>query len=239
MAAGLPCLVSDWDGYRDTVVDGETGIRIPTWMPAPGMGAAIADAYSADNLTYDLYVGYASQMTAVEVPAFADALVAMARDPGLRRRLGEAGRRRARALYDWRVVVPAYQDLWSELAARRQADVELAPPRWQVRNPRLSDPFDVFAGHGRALKDDMRVRLDPDGPDVDTVAADPGNTFAANGLLARDETDIILRLLQGGERSIAECLQALPLARRVRGIRSLGWLIKYGVLSLTDNEGAV
>ena len=25
MAAGLPCVVSDWDGYRDTVVDGETG----------------------------------------------------------------------------------------------------------------------------------------------------------------------------------------------------------------------
>ncbi len=49
MAAGLPCLVSDWDGYRDTVVDGETGIRVPTWLPVPGCGAALADAYAADK----------------------------------------------------------------------------------------------------------------------------------------------------------------------------------------------
>ena len=46
MTAGLACVVSDWDGYRDTVVDGETGIRIPTWMPGAGTGAALADAYA-------------------------------------------------------------------------------------------------------------------------------------------------------------------------------------------------
>src|SRR3546814_3034291 len=42
MAAGLPCIVSDWDGYRDTVVDGETGILVPTWVPPAGAGAGIA-----------------------------------------------------------------------------------------------------------------------------------------------------------------------------------------------------
>jgi glycosyltransferase involved in cell wall biosynthesis len=35
MASGLPVVVSDWDGYKDTVVDGVTGFRIPTWMPPP------------------------------------------------------------------------------------------------------------------------------------------------------------------------------------------------------------
>jgi hypothetical protein len=29
MAAGLPVVVSDWDGFRDSVVDGETGFLIP------------------------------------------------------------------------------------------------------------------------------------------------------------------------------------------------------------------
>ena len=42
MASGLPCVVSDWDGYRDTVVEsGEseqpTGIRIPTRL-VEGLG---------------------------------------------------------------------------------------------------------------------------------------------------------------------------------------------------------
>ncbi len=38
MAAGLPCLVSDWDGYRDTVVHGETGFRIPDLVAAGRLG---------------------------------------------------------------------------------------------------------------------------------------------------------------------------------------------------------
>src|SRR3546814_2925094 len=101
MAAGLPCIGSDWDGYRDTVVDGETGILVPTWVPPAGAGAGIADSYSLGTLTYDRYVGYASQMTAVDVPAFTDAVVALAIDPEHRRRVGEAGRRRARAHYAW------------------------------------------------------------------------------------------------------------------------------------------
>ncbi|MGH9759568.1 MAG: glycosyltransferase family 4 protein, partial [Blastocatellia bacterium] len=31
MASGLPVVCSDWDGYRDLVVDGETGFLIPTY----------------------------------------------------------------------------------------------------------------------------------------------------------------------------------------------------------------
>ena len=32
MASGLPVLGSDWDGYRDLVVHGETGFLVPTRM---------------------------------------------------------------------------------------------------------------------------------------------------------------------------------------------------------------
>lgn len=37
MAAGLPVVVSDWDGYKDTVRDGIDGYRIPTLMPQAGL----------------------------------------------------------------------------------------------------------------------------------------------------------------------------------------------------------
>ena len=36
MAAGLPVVVSDWNGYKDTIRDGVDGFRIPTWPPALG-----------------------------------------------------------------------------------------------------------------------------------------------------------------------------------------------------------
>lgn len=45
MAAGLPVVVSDWDGHRDTVVDGENGFRIPTYaLPAGSGGLLLGNA---------------------------------------------------------------------------------------------------------------------------------------------------------------------------------------------------
>src|SRR4029079_16664641 len=46
MAAGLPCVVTDWNGYRDTVRDGEDGFRIATVAPAPGAGGDFAYAFA-------------------------------------------------------------------------------------------------------------------------------------------------------------------------------------------------
>lgn len=239
MAAGLPCLVSDWDGYRDTVIDGETGIRIPTWMPPGGIGAAIADAYTLENINYDLYIGYASQMTAVDVPAFADALETLVRDPERRRCMGEAGRKRAQSVYDWSVIVPAYQELWLELAERRRTDTEVAPPRWQARTPRLTDPFDVFGGHvGAGLSNDVTVRMDPLGPGLEDIMAMPANVYAANALLNDDEIGSLVEMIRDGGRTVKACALAFEMSRRVRVVRSIGWLAKYGVVTVGIDKGA-
>ena len=126
MAAGLPCVVSDWNGYKDTVADGETGFRIPTTTVGPGAGIDIADRHAAGVDSYDRMIGITSLATAVDVDACADAIARLAGDAALRRRQGAAALARARRLYDWRAVVAAYQDLWSELAELRGAS-----PGWR------------------------------------------------------------------------------------------------------------
>ena len=47
MAAGLPVIATDWDGYRDTVRHGRDGFLIPTLMAAPGHGIDLARRYAA------------------------------------------------------------------------------------------------------------------------------------------------------------------------------------------------
>ena len=101
MAAGLPCVVSDWNGYRDTVVDGETGFRIASTTAGPGAGIDIADRYAAGIDSYDRMIGITSLATAVDVDACAEAIARLASDGELRARQGAAAMARARRLYDW------------------------------------------------------------------------------------------------------------------------------------------
>ena len=107
MAAGLPTIVSDWDGYRETVLHDDTGIRIPTYLPTPdqGLGAYFADRHTANIDNYPLYVGGLAQVTAIDVAACADAVARLADSAELRQEMGERGRRRARSMFDWTVVL--------------------------------------------------------------------------------------------------------------------------------------
>src|SRR4029077_15034949 len=66
MAAGLPALVSDWDGYKDTVRDGLDGLRIRTWAPQPGGGAAIGVGYETGALSYEQYLARSNTAVAVD-----------------------------------------------------------------------------------------------------------------------------------------------------------------------------
>ena len=54
MAAGLPVVVSDWDGYKDTVRHGVDGFRISTCMPQAGLATDLALRHALEVDTYDM-----------------------------------------------------------------------------------------------------------------------------------------------------------------------------------------
>lgn len=116
MAAGLPVIVTDWDGMKDTVTP-DVGFRIPTELPRAGLSTYVTQRFLGGTDAYVQYLGQMSAMTSFDVPAFARALVTLALDPGLRARMGAAAQARARAFYDWRAVIPQMQALWGEQAA--------------------------------------------------------------------------------------------------------------------------
>ena len=144
MAAGLPVVVSDWNGYKDTVRDGIDGFRIPTSMPGAGNGVDLALRAEMGLDNYDYHVGALSQFTAVDVERAGDAYARLVGDEGLRRTMGEAGRRRVMELYDWRIVFRRYRALWDELAERRRADVCCPGEDARAGRPDRPDPFALF-----------------------------------------------------------------------------------------------
>ncbi|MGE4553441.1 MAG: glycosyltransferase family 4 protein [Desulfovibrionaceae bacterium] len=117
-SAGLPVIASDYDGYRDLVDPGVTGLLVPTLGPGP---EGTADVDELAPLLFDnQYHLLLAQRTAVEVPALAEALTALLAGPDAAARraaMGAAGRERVLANYTWAGVVAQYVALWEELSA--------------------------------------------------------------------------------------------------------------------------
>jgi glycosyltransferase involved in cell wall biosynthesis len=131
MAAGLPVIVSDWDGLKDTVTQ-EVGFRIPTEMPRAGLTSYISLRHLGGTDNYLQYLSQLSSMTTLDIGTMVKALVTLATEPDLRAQMGAMARARARSLYDWQVIVPQMQALWGEQAAmlahaRRKGGPALAP----------------------------------------------------------------------------------------------------------------
>jgi glycosyltransferase involved in cell wall biosynthesis len=237
MASGLPVVVSDWDGYRDTVTDGVEGFTVPTMTLAPGLGAGIADRYLNGEFTYGHYLAAASQSTAVDSAAVAQAIARLAEDPDLRRRMGEAGMRRAAAVYDWRNVIPAYEALWAELAQRRKADGgDGAAARGT--HPLRPDPYRLFADFPTRHMSPEDV-VEPAAP-MDALTAllkHRMNMFTPDVLL---DPDALTRLVQNIHArpgcTVSDLSSDMPEASRPRLSRTLAWLVKLGYLRLVGPD---
>jgi glycosyltransferase involved in cell wall biosynthesis len=234
MATGLPVVVSDWNGYRDTVRHEIDGFRIRTFAPASGMGEALAHAHETSELTYDRYCWAAAAATAVDVGDAAQAIGALATNETLRRRMGQAGRQRARDVYDWSVVYRQYQALWRDLQERRsasRADAELAP--WIAGAPRMYpaslDPFEAFGHYPTfTIGADSRLSLVPAAVTTELAAALDHGLF--DGLtVPRRAVEAILGRLETAEQTVAELARGLGIHVAMTA-RSAGLLVKLGLV---------
>ncbi|MGH9396225.1 MAG: glycosyltransferase family 4 protein [Terriglobia bacterium] len=112
MSCGVPQVVSDWDGYRDTVVNGDTGFLVPTrWTDC-------ADQHDTGSvLGWQFDHACLGQSVSVDLRALKGSMHALIVNEGLRHQMSENSRRRAEAHYSMPVVVRQYEALWSELSA--------------------------------------------------------------------------------------------------------------------------
>ena len=233
MAAGLPVVASDWDGYRESVVHGETGLLVPTTVPEPAPGLWLAQRFEDNVDNYDTYCAMAAMATAVDVSAARDAFTALLADPERRRAMGRAGLARARA-FDWQVVIGRYVDLFAELARRRS----MVPPpvRRSPVHPLRRNPLELFDGYAtRTLGPGCRLRA------TERIAGAPALIELAcvqikgraPGPSTRSEA-LVQRIAAAGAAGIAydDALQGLQGEGWAAARLDLGWLLKLGLIEL-------
>ncbi|MFN8828257.1 MAG: glycosyltransferase family 4 protein [Labrys sp. (in: a-proteobacteria)] len=231
MAAGLPVIASDWDGYRDTVEHGVTGFRAPTLMPGRPHGADLAIAAfegGAPEDTHIPFVASVAQSTVIDIGAAAAAIACLAVDGERRAVMGRAARERAKTLYDWPVVIAAYEALFAQLADLRDSHARVETPGVPGLPPLYVDPFvqyRAFATRTLMPSDRLEVIAGP-------VAGFPGDLLIAQGgaefrLSAEATAGLMARIAASPGVSVAEIVDAHPADERSVAMRTLAWLIKF------------
>ena len=239
MAAGLPVVVSDWDGYKDTVRHGIDGFRISTCMPQAGLATDLALRHALEVDTYDMYCGHTCSLVSVDIEATAQAFVQLFKSAELRKQMGQAGKQRAQQLYDWRAIIAEYEALWQEqtqlrLAAQTAKQGTALQHVWPAR----IDPFFAFESYStQTLKPTSMLALtDSSIPEAlqrlnkyKTLAM---VNFAKLVLPTDEEVASAFKAAADGPISAQAMLETITPSRQAFVLRSLVWLLKLGLLRL-------
>lgn len=234
MASGLPVVVSDWNGYRDTVRHEVDGFRVPTMQPSPGLCTDIALRHALGIDSYDRYCGQTSSLVAVDVQAVARAFIELFNNQDLRRRMGAAGRAHVCQQYDWSVIIRRYEDLMDELAHLRMDARSSRHSRYPW--PARMDPFEAFAAYPtETLTYSTRFSLVDSNPEHavrrlrDYLNLTMVN-FSLRALPTPSESEEILSFLAGGPLPAQVLVESFAKSRQPIIYRGLCWLLKLGLL---------
>lgn len=217
MAHGKPVVASNWSGYRDLVVDGETGFLISTtWSDDAGfIGSALAPVLTPVELAH-----YWAQRTVVDVADLACRLKQLAQSPELARTLGSAGRRRAEQMYAWPVVARRYLDLWLR---------QLEENRSFTSSIRCAVDYNSIFGHyaNRVLQDGDIVQSAVVGDEPVEVQISQWHISSSE---AKSQLTAALETCSGGPVPFGQ------LSERGHSSDTIMWLAKKGLLRIVPTR---
>ena len=110
MAASLPVIVSDINGYKELVEENSSGFKIPVSWSGDFEMNELSSIMNFETLQLML-----SQCMAVDIEIFKERVQKLISTPDLRESMGKSGQSRASENYIWAKVIEKYEKLWGEL----------------------------------------------------------------------------------------------------------------------------
>jgi glycosyltransferase involved in cell wall biosynthesis len=232
MAAGLPVVAPNWDGYRDIVVNGETGFLATT--------SVCKDTGLLNAVSMLIDPAFAlGQRVIIDIDSILHSLTLLSRNRALARQMGERGRERARTHFSWQTIVARLEDLWNcqienGMKLRSTSSVEAFG---------FMDHEKVFEGHPeRLLSTDTVVTLSDDADNL--IERMLGGELFSLPPIAGFSGEVDRRIVElcrsQNPISIAELIERVQSEASGPSMvtTQVSRLIKYGLLCLQPEEYA-
>lgn len=226
MAAGLVPIVSDFDGYKDTVTF-EVGIRVTTrWNPDQSFLSEMGPILYERPL--HLLLG---QSVEVDLAELEEAVVTLAADDHRRAEMSRRAAEHARTHFDWRAVIGSYEAVWRRLSAH---------PRPPTRPPAALHPLamsfgEIFSHYPSEASAPSRLLSRSD---VARALCDTHNGYVIypelKNVFSGDDVMAALAAVGAGQVAAGELARSLEgrfaWAPAWRASALVTWLIKHGLL---------
>ncbi len=246
MASGVPQVVSDWNGYRETVEHGGTGFLVPTyWARADTDICKVSPLFGSE---WDYDHALLGQQVAVDCAKLREYLELLIHNSDLREEMGNRSRKRAVALFSWPVIVRQYEALWRELRQIAWGAPLNGTSRMSYAQPAYFDTFKHYAT--RILDDDAEFEITPRGTQALTAGGREFRGYPAirTALLDAQVLERALGAFDPGKvsdesparKTLSEVARELvagnPEYHKDRAKRHILWLLKQGYISAREND---
>jgi glycosyltransferase involved in cell wall biosynthesis len=231
MASSLPVVASDFNGYRELIEDGKTGFRIPTYW-----GDAAPDIESLSGILYrNSHNFYLAQSIALDLEKAIEALEILLAHPELRIEMGQAGRKRVEANYNWKTVIGMHEDLWTRLADKMRGRVAAPAP-----DPFEASYYQLFNHYPtRALAGEDQILITGEGMRVMEEKTSPPIYPELVAMISGEVLHHILVLCRRQSRSVAflqDKLQSIRQTPPQASLYHILWALKQGLVKLTTDK---
>jgi glycosyltransferase involved in cell wall biosynthesis len=230
MAVGVPQVVADWNGYRETVVDQVTGFLIPSlWTRCDDH---LRDSGLLMGWRYD-HVSL-GQTIAIDLRKWHEALWTLIGNTERRREMSRASRRHAVQTFGIQAIRSRYHALWKEILSAPQPDLPPMELRPHVERPHYYDWFGHYAS--THLNPQTRLCLAPYAREWQSVAQAIPQALASIGCgSGAFVSDFIELLATEGPLTIEELLARGGVeASSQEHLRRILWALKYDFVRLEE-----
>ncbi len=229
MSCARPVVVSDFNGYKELVIDGVEGFKVPTlWAPASEhISETVPVAFES------IYHLHLAQSISFDTGSLKGAIWKLIGNRDLCRDMGNRGRQKCVSEYAWKRVVKRYMALWNELgrlAGKTEGVGAKGHSLYEL------DFFQAFSHYPSEILDgSKRVEITAPGKEVYQRRRGYWAYEELTGLL---ELSLVRTILFWAQRKdhVGEVVEAIGERNGEKAAiiyYHMMWMIKHGLLTVT------